>query len=30
VDLHLGADAAGEIYLLSKTDGVIRRLVRSK
>ncbi len=28
VDLHLGSDAAGEIYLLSKTDGVIRRLTR--
>ena len=27
VDLHLGADEDGEIYLLSKVDGVIRRLV---
>ena len=28
VDLHLGSDASGELYLLSKTDGVIRRLTR--
>ncbi len=27
VDLHLGTDEDGEIYLLSKVDGVIRRLV---
>lgn len=29
VDLHLGSDTSGEIYLLSKTDGVIRRLTRA-
>jgi hypothetical protein len=30
VDLHLGSDEEGEIYLLSKVDGMIRKLVPAR
>jgi hypothetical protein len=30
VDLHLGSDEEGELYLLSKADGVIRKIVPAR